>query len=866
MGREFFLQQYGREPADARELAGLIAKLSRPQTTAVAGFDLTFSPVKSVSTLWALADPHTAATIERCHQLAINDALSFIESHALFTRTGAKGVRQVNVKGMVAAAFTHRDSRAGDPDLHTHVAVANKVQTLDGKWLSIDGRVLFKAKVTASETYNTALERHLADHLGVRFINRATQAGRRPVREIEGVDPGLNTRWSTRRRSIEARRDELAETFQATHGRPPTPVETLALAQQANLETRDPKHEPRTLAEQRTTWRAQAEQLLGGPQAVQHMLHTALHPARTTPAPVLDAHWYTTTATRIITTMETSRATWQVWHVRSEAQRQARNANVPTNQLQTVINQLVETALTQHSVALRPPADGITEPPVLQRSDGASVYTIAGSGWYTSQRILDAEQRLTTAAGRHNGRTVDPTALEIALLETAANNVELNAGQAALVRAMAGSGARLQVAIAPAGSGKTTAMQALAHAWISSGGNVIGLAPSAAAASQLGDQIGAHTDTLAKLWWSITHNDMPDWATQIGPDTLVIIDEAGMADTLTLDAVTQHILNQGASIRLIGDTQQLAAIGAGGVLRDIANQHGAAQLNELVRFQNPAEAGASLALRDGNPEALGFYLDHNRVHVGDLTTITNQLFNAWQTDRQAGQDSIMLAPTKDLVAELNTRARNHRLNNTVPTRQIVLADGLQASVGDVIITRTNNRRLPVTATDWVKNGDRWTITNITDQGHIQAVHTRHHHPVLLPADYVAQSVELGYASTVHTAQGITTDTTHGITTGTETRQQLYTMLTRGRHNNHLYLQLVGEGDPHPDPTRHHPPTHRHRHPGTNPGPRRSLHLRHQPATTPHQPRNPARPSRRTLHRRHLRRRRTPRRRPGHPRP
>ncbi len=130
VGREFFRAEFGREPADARELAGLIAKLSRPQTTAIAGFDLTFSPVKSVSTLWALADPATAATIERCHQAAIADALRFIETHALFTRTGAKGVRQVNVRGLVAAAFTHRDSRAGDPDLHTHVAVANKVQTL----------------------------------------------------------------------------------------------------------------------------------------------------------------------------------------------------------------------------------------------------------------------------------------------------------------------------------------------------------------------------------------------------------------------------------------------------------------------------------------------------------------------------------------------------------------------------------------------------------------------------------------------------------------------------------------------------------------------------------------------------------------
>src|SRR5215207_9101736 len=147
VAREFFAAAYGREPMDARELAGQIAKDSRPRTQTVAGFDLTFSPVKSVSTLWAVADPAVAATIERAHQAAVKDALAFIEKHALFTRTGPQGIRQVNVRGLVATAFTHRDSRAGDPDLHTHVAVANKVQTLDGRWLSIDGRVLFKANV-----------------------------------------------------------------------------------------------------------------------------------------------------------------------------------------------------------------------------------------------------------------------------------------------------------------------------------------------------------------------------------------------------------------------------------------------------------------------------------------------------------------------------------------------------------------------------------------------------------------------------------------------------------------------------------------------------------------------------------------------
>jgi hypothetical protein len=197
VAREFFRTEHGRDPINAREITATIAKQSRPHTQTVAGYDLTFSPVKSVSSLWAVADTHVAALIEEAHQTAIRDALTFIERHALFTRQGRNGIRQVNVTGLVATAFTHRDSRAGDPDLHTHVAVANKVQTLDGRWLSIDGRVLFKATVAASETYNTALERHLNDRLGVRFADRTdTEPGKRPVREIVGVDLALNQRWS----------------------------------------------------------------------------------------------------------------------------------------------------------------------------------------------------------------------------------------------------------------------------------------------------------------------------------------------------------------------------------------------------------------------------------------------------------------------------------------------------------------------------------------------------------------------------------------------------------------------------------------------------------------------------------------------
>jgi conjugative relaxase-like TrwC/TraI family protein len=315
VAREFFRAEHGREPVDARELAGQIAQDSRPRSQTVAGYDLTFSPVKSVSTLWAIADPAVAAAIERAHQAAVQDALTFIEKHALFTRTGPQGIRQVNVRGLVATAFTHRDSRAGDPDLHTHVAVANKVQTIDGRWLSIDGRVLFKANVAASETYNTALEQHLREALGVRFAERpGTDPGKRPIREIVGVDPRLNHRWSTRRAHIEARRSELAIQFQNDHGRPPSAVEALHLAQQATLETRDAKHEPRSLIEQRATWLGEAAAALGSAEAVASMVRTVLAPPAET-APIADSHWVAHTADRILTVVEASRSTWQMWHV-----------------------------------------------------------------------------------------------------------------------------------------------------------------------------------------------------------------------------------------------------------------------------------------------------------------------------------------------------------------------------------------------------------------------------------------------------------------------------------------------------------------------------------------------------------------------
>ena len=156
----------------------------------------------------------------------------------------------------------------------------------------------------------------------------------------------------------------------------------------------------------------------------------------------------------------------------------------------------------------------------------------------------------------------------------------------------------------------------------------------------------------------------------------------------------------------------------------------------------------------------------------------------------------MLAPTRELVAELNRRARDHRLDTRPDPAEVRLADGNQASVGDVIITRTNDRRLRLTATDWVKNGDRWTITEIGRNGDLKVRHNRSRLTVRYPPTTSANRPDSATPppSTPPKASPPTPCTDS--LSGQESRQQLYTMLTRGRVANHLYLQVVGDGDPH----------------------------------------------------------------------
>src|SRR5665648_830041 len=144
-------------------------ELAKRTPTAVAGFDLTFTPTKSVSTLWAVSDESTQAAVLAAHRAAVEQALAFLEDTAAFTRTGTDGCQQHKVDGVIAAGFDHWDSRAGDPNLHTHLVIANKVQGPHRSWLSVDSRALHHAVVMVSEVYDDLLADELARRLPVQF-------------------------------------------------------------------------------------------------------------------------------------------------------------------------------------------------------------------------------------------------------------------------------------------------------------------------------------------------------------------------------------------------------------------------------------------------------------------------------------------------------------------------------------------------------------------------------------------------------------------------------------------------------------------------------------------------------------------------
>ena len=771
------------------ERAQALSEIERDETErgtrrAVAGFDYTFSVPKSVSVLWGVADGGTQALIAKAHHDAVADVLSFMEAEVVATRTGSGGrngaVVQSDVTGVVATSFDHYDSRAGDPQLHTHVVIANRVQAVkDGKWRTIDSRPMHAVVVTLSEYYNALLADRLTRVLGVGWEARERGRDRNPAWEITGVDDDLIGAFSSRTRDIDAETDRLTATYRGEHGRQPSRRMMLELRQQATLATRPPK-QVHSLAELTERWRSQATGLLGedatswASRVIADSDGIVIR-ADDIPLDLVDA-----LAALVLQTVGEKRSTWRRWNLHAEASRQTMEWRFASTADRQVLTEAICDAAEARSLRLTP--GEMSAPDEFLRSDGTSRFRPRHMTVYSSQDLWDAETRLTGLAESFTAPVAGFDTVNQVVARPDAKGRALGPDQADALKQIATSGRMVDVLVGPAGAGKTTALASLRAAWEQEhgAGSVVGLAPSATAAAVLGEDLGIGTENTAR--WLALHDHQ---GLDFHPSQLVIVDEASLAGTFTLDRIAALANQAGAKVLLVGDWAQLQAVDAGGAFTMlVANRADPPELTDIHRFTNPWEKTASLMLRHADPAAIDQYETNGRLVEGDLDQVTAQAYEAWRDDTSHGVASLLVADALTTVQELNQQARCDRIlaGQVDPNGEITLGDGSRASAGDVVITRLNNRHLVAGRSGWVRNGDRWTIVKTHGDGSVtvrRPGHTRGA-TVTLPAAYAAENLDLGYAVTAHRAQGMTVDACHVLVTPTTTRENLYVAMTRGR--------------------------------------------------------------------------------------
>lgn len=804
---------------------------------AVVGFDLTFSVPKSVSVLWALSPHSMQDRILRTHHEAVEATLGWLEEQIIHTRAGRNGVAHVGTMGAIAAAFDHWESRTGDPQLHTHLVIANRIQrSTDGAWVTLDSRTLYKAVVAASEHYNGLLFDALHEQLGTDTdIRIPVISTHNPSQQLTGIDEDLIREFSNRSRLINVETDRLVAGWTTEHGHPPSSATVIKLRQQATLATRVPKAElPTPLHELSRDWKARAAARGFPPDGV---LAATINRSRITPFGFTDftLDWVCAVATLTRERVAHKRSTWNRWNLLAEAERVCAQVRCHTAADRSALMDAVATVAEQQSVPLneyRYTVPAHAEADV--RHGTRSVFDFHGSRFYTDTSTLACEDAVMAARNDDGGPAVRADVIMGFLdqVQQPESRV-LHSDQRAAVAEVVLSGNRLDAIVGPAGTGKTTTLGAVKKVWEAEygAGSVVGLAPAAASAEVLGRELAMATENVTKWLHESAGQAASSRAgrffnvqTQLAmapvgerrsialaqeaarlaavqqrwcfhANQLVIIDEASMVSTFQLAALVQQAQDAGAKILLVGDPGQLDAVDAGGVLGWLDRQGKATQLSTIWRFHEEWERASSLKLRKGDYSAIADYAQHGRIRHGSYLDMADKAYLAWQADTRAGKSSILIAADNETVGMLNERAQADRVvqGEVDPEQTVLLSDGLRAGSGDVIIARGNDRKLVDSGGAFVRNGTLFDVEGISRRdGSLLARRRDTGASVILPRAYLETSAELGYATTAHRSQGITVDTGHTVVTqGRLTRELLYVSMTRGRSGNFAY---ISEGD------------------------------------------------------------------------
>jgi conjugative relaxase-like TrwC/TraI family protein len=775
---------------EERELEALFGRALHPGTgqplgrawrvDGVTGYDLTFSAPKSVSTLWALGDNQVRAQVQAAHAAATQAALAYLDAHAAVSRRGVDGAEQVASAGLAAAVFDHRTSRAGDPQLHSHALVLNKVRCADGGWRTLDGHEVYHHKKSAGVLYQAALRAEMRARLGVEF----TEVTKNGQAEVAGVPELLMKSWSKRTTDITKEADPKISEFEDALGRPLTSAERIGVTKTAVLKTRPAKeHVPDSVLHAR--WRDEAAELGWDREAVWRQVTAAaegLRRQRTGPDRPLG--WVVADA---VTAAGRARAAFSRADLIVEIANRLPAAPATADQVREAVQRLTDAGLARGGVVyLGAPRNGTT----ARRSDRR----------YATPELLAAEARVLDRAERGQG-----AGYGLASRVAATRGTELaglDPDQRAAIVAATTSGDAITVITAAAGTGKTTALGTAARAWADSGFTVLALAPTARAAAEMGRATGTPADTVAKWVHDQQHTATAGpgrtaTSRPLDARTVLIVDEASMCSTHDLDTITAAAHAAHAKIVLVGDTAQIGVVeGPGGLLGALADRIGAAHLTGVHRFTHPWERAATLALRRGDPAVLDVYLRHGRIHpAASHDAALDAVLTQWAAARAQGQDALMMARTRADVDRLNERARAAALADGTITGPEIRIRTMTWRSGDLLRTRRNNRQLPVGGSH-VRNGDRFRVLGPGPTGGLLVEDLAGRGRAALPAEYVARHTQRGWASTIDTAQGSTADIGIVLVRAGVDREHLYVALSRGRYENHAHVAPEPPDDDH----------------------------------------------------------------------
>lgn len=740
------------------------------------GWDLTFSAPKSVSALWSQADAKTRSAIQAAHATAVASSLSYLEDCAAVSRRG-KGGTDAEAVGLLVASFEHGTSRAQDPQLHTHCLVINAGLRSDGTWGALRSHDLYLHKMVAGTLYRSQLAHELKHGLGLDLVREKGKIGF----EIVGVPKSLVEIFSTRRHEIEA--------AMAEHG--------WGSARGAELlakRTRSVKsHTARD--ELFARWQQVGMGLGFGVKEARGLLGPASRPERS--QRTLDRK-----VTKVIDDVMKSESYFLERNIlrRAAETTQADGYSIPR------LREAVRRTIDQDPKLV-----------VIQENGRNAVYTTKEVR-ETERRLLDLGEA-TKEASTHS---VSQSVLQRVLDDRPTIKPEQKRGLEYLTQ---GKGS-IQLVSGMAGTGKSYLLGAARECWAKAGYTVYGCAVAARAALQLeaesgiesmtirgflrkaapeaGQVLGHHVEQLANAARgrkTFTRDKL-----RINKKTILVVDEAGMASTKDIERIASKVLSAGGKVVLVGDERQLQPIESGSSFAALRKQLGGVELREITRQTEPWMQDAVRQFADGDARgALSQYALAERLHVlPDKATAEQRLISDWQDQRTSDlKETIILAGTRESVERLNNLAQATRLKlGELKSSGAVKSQGQLLHIGDRVMFTENNRALGIV------NGDMGTIEKTSRRGLLgkASIQVRvdrtsstgrgKSKPIRVTAELGPKlKVQLGYAMTVHKAQGATVDKSFVLAGGwMQDRELAYVQMSRSRDETRIYASDADAGE------------------------------------------------------------------------